>query len=856
MISRVLDPHNYVFSLYMMPTLVTGLAVLLLGGLVLLRERITRVSLSFALLTLTVAIWLTAFSFMYVANDEQVALFWARAGYLGVPFIASATYTFASSVLRRYRPSGRLVLLNWVLMGGAALAASWNDLLIVEMRPHTWGYYPIYGWFGVLFILVFCGILVDSLMRFWLEYRQAPPSRYKRRIRWLMVAFGVGYLGVVDFLPVFGIPLYPFGYLPIFGFIMLAAYAIWVYRLLDITPAFAAKQIIETMSEALLVLDSARVIRLVNQAARDLFGYSNAELVGKVLATAIQGADFPPQLYQLERSDTIEDLEMPYVSRDGDPRTITLSASTTQEKRPEDRALIVVARDVTERKRMTEALRESERYQRSLMEQASDGIFITDLEGNFLIVNSKACEMLGYTEQELVRMKNADVVAPESLQQIPLRLAEMRMGSSVLTERLLLRKDGTTFPVEINGKLLSDGRFQAIARDITERKQAQERLKRQLDRLDALRSIDMAITASLDLRVTLSIILDQVCSQLRVDAAGVLLLDRATQLLEYEAGRGFRLEVPGRTHVRLGEGYAGRSALERRTLCLPDIRDTGDPANAHLPEGEGFIAYYAVPLVAKGYVKGVLEVFHRSPLDAQSEWLAFLEALAGQAAIAIDNASMFDDLQHSNAELALAYDTTLEGWSRALDLRDHETEGHTRRVTEMTVRLARAMGVPDAELAHIRRGALLHDIGKMGIPDSILLKPGPLTDEERQVMQLHPVHAYDLLAPIAFLRPALDIPYCHHEKWDGSGYPRGLRGEQIPLSARIFAVADVWDALTSDRPYRPAWPPEEVLEHIKSQSGTHFEPRVVDLFLSVVEVPGSLSPRDLVASRPGALPIP
>jgi putative nucleotidyltransferase with HDIG domain len=249
--------------------------------------------------------------------------------------------------------------------------------------------------------------------------------------------------------------------------------------------------------------------------------------------------------------------------------------------------------------------------------------------------------------------------------------------------------------------------------------------------------------------------------------------------------------------------------------------------------GEGFNAYYAVPLVAKGHVMGVLEVFHRMALDPDPEWLDFLEALAGQAAIAIDNGTLFDDLQRTNVELSLAYDTTLEGWSKALDLRDKETEGHTQRVTEMTVRLARSMGVSEADLMHIRRGALLHDIGKMGIPDSILLKPGPLTDEERDVMQRHPVYAYELLSPIAFLKPALDIPYCHHEKWDGTGYPRGLKGEQIPLAARIFTVVDVWDALCSDRPYRQGWPEERVLEHIASLSGSQFDPSVVEAFLAM-----------------------
>jgi putative nucleotidyltransferase with HDIG domain len=181
----------------------------------------------------------------------------------------------------------------------------------------------------------------------------------------------------------------------------------------------------------------------------------------------------------------------------------------------------------------------------------------------------------------------------------------------------------------------------------------------------------------------------------------------------------------------------------------------------------------------------------------------------------------------------LAYDTTLEGWSRALDLRDKETEGHTQRVTEMTLQLARAMGITDEELIHIRRGALLHDIGKMGVPDRILLKEDKLSEEEWQLMRKHPVYAYELLSPIPFLRDALSIPYGHHEKWDGTGYPRGLKGEQIPLAARIFAIVDVWDALRSARPYREPWNEDQVREYLTQQSGKQFDPQVVAAFLNM-----------------------
>lgn len=193
-----------------------------------------------------------------------------------------------------------------------------------------------------------------------------------------------------------------------------------------------------------------------------------------------------------------------------------------------------------------------------------------------------------------------------------------------------------------------------------------------------------------------------------------------------------------------------------------------------------------------------------------------------------------EKLQQAHQHLLDAYDATIAGWSHAMDLRDRETEGHSQRVTELTLKLAKAFGIQDNELTHIRHGALLHDMGKLGIPDSILQKPDQLTNEEWVVMRKHPQLAYEMLYPVEYLRPALDIPYSHHEKWDGTGYPRGLKGEEIPLAARIFAIVDVWDAITSDRPYRPAYTIEQALSHIREQSGKHFDPQVVDVFFKLV----------------------
>jgi HD-GYP domain-containing protein (c-di-GMP phosphodiesterase class II) len=368
--------------------------------------------------------------------------------------------------------------------------------------------------------------------------------------------------------------------------------------------------------------------------------------------------------------------------------------------------------------------------------------------------------------------------------------------------------------------------------DITDWKMAEEKIQRQVRRFQALRAIDIAISAGPDLQFTLGILLEQIIAQLNVDAAAILLHRMGTPLLEYTANRGFRTQGPVRAKAYIGRGFAGIAALTQKTIHIPDLSVSLGVGEQLIPiEAEEFKVYYGIPLIAKGQVKGVLEVFLRTPCSIDPDRLEFLEVLGGQAAIAIDNSSLFEQLQDSNTELSIAYDATLEGWAKALEMRDRETEGHAHRVIEMTLAVADRIGIKGDMLQHIRRGALLHDIGKMSIPDSILLKPGPLTPDEWEIMRQHPVHAYEMLKTIDYLSTALEIPYCHHERWDGKGYPRGLKGRDIPISARIFAVVDVWDALTSNRPYRPAWTARQALEYIQKESGKHFDPQVVDAFL-------------------------
>ncbi|NJP07089.1 MAG: PAS domain S-box protein [Chloroflexaceae bacterium] len=363
-----------------------------------------------------------------------------------------------------------------------------------------------------------------------------------------------------------------------------------------------------------------------------------------------------------------------------------------------------------------------------------------------------------------------------------------------------------------------------------------EQTEQRLQHVRALHTIDQSIMSSLDVRLTLDVLVQQAITQLAVDAARVFLIDPTTGILTHAAGSGFRSSIS----VHLGESYARHVVSERTMMHLPTLREScirGESTQI-FHQQEGFVSYYGVPLIAKGQIKGVLELFHRQYITRDEEWFHFLTTLAGQASIAVDNADLFEQLEQKNAELMGAYDATIEGWANALELRDKETEGHCQRVTRLTIKLARRMGISENDLVHIRRGAILHDIGKMGIPDSILLKNGPLTDEEYALMKQHPVYAHRLLSAIPFLRQSLNIPYMHHEKWNGTGYPLGLAGEAIPLEARLFAIVDVWDALRYDRPYRKGWPSERIFAHLQEQSGSHFDPQVVEAFLTMMHADG------------------
>ncbi len=361
-------------------------------------------------------------------------------------------------------------------------------------------------------------------------------------------------------------------------------------------------------------------------------------------------------------------------------------------------------------------------------------------------------------------------------------------------------------------------------------------LKIRQSQLGALMGIGHMINSSLGRTRVLEEVMDKLIELMHAER-GFLMSQQPNGELKFEIARGL-------SHSKLEEEeFKVSMTIVRRVADSGEAVITTNAQEDPRFENQMSIAVYklrsilCVPLKIKSQLIGVIYVDNKARSGMFSEEdRALISAFADQAAVAIDNAQLIEDLEKNNIDLQKAYQATLMGWVSALDLRDKETEGHTQRVTILTERLARIMGVVGDDLIHITRGALLHDIGKMAIPDGILLKPGALTDEEREVVKKHPVYAYNMLKEIEFLHPAIDIPYCHHEKWDGTGYPRGLKGEEIPFAARIFPVVDVWDALISNRPYRKGLPPQEVREHIRADSGKHFDPQVVEAFMAMEDV--------------------
>ena len=597
------------------------------------------------------------------------------------------------------------------------------------------------------------------------------------------------------------------------------------------------RAVVQTAHDAIITIDTRGAIVDWNMSAETIFGFSTSEALGMSVSQIIPEQFHQSHLQGVEnalvrrpRQILGKTVEVPVRARDG--REFPIEMSLAEWKTQTDTFFTAVIRDISERKQAEERILQSEKKFREIFQVNKDGIaiFLVNPHGpssTFVEINDAAPKMLGYTREEMLKLTPVMLEPFTPHDQLRARASEFASRGVVNFETKLLHKDGHLVYTEFTAQLIQyEGQpaIMNIVRDISERKQHENELQ-------AIASLSAALRTAETRTQMLPVIVEQLNSLLRCDAISAEMIDLPRRETVVEAACGIWAALIG-----------CRQPVDRSINAL--ISETHKPYhnNKMVDEGrivisgylmEGIHACAGVPLIAQEQLIGFLWIGRKTEIT-ESE-VRLLAATADMAANAIYRATLHEQAQENATNLALAYDTTLEGWAHALELRDQETEGHTRRVMQMTVDLARKMGVDAARLENVRRGALLHDIGKMGIPDSVLLKPGTLNEKEWEIMRRHPEYAYQFLESIEYLRSVLEIPYCHHEKWDGTGYPRGLVGEQIPFEARIFAIVDVWDALLSDRPYRPAWKKEKAVAYIAQQSGKHFDPRVVQAFLDALD---------------------
>lgn len=616
--------------------------------------------------------------------------------------------------------------------------------------------------------------------------------------------------------------------------------------------------IIATAPNGIITVDQSQKIVLFNPFAEKIFGCPAEFAIGKPLTI------FIPERFRHSHGENVNNFGRTSDSNRKHGRLDNLyglrvngeefpmEAFISQHTIEAERFFTVILRDITERKQAEEALKESEMRFRALAENIPSTVYICLNDGRYtmLYLNDSVKDLSGYDKEAFLEqgLSFADLYHPDDAKKVPNALENSEMMRAFHNTYRIRHKDGDwrwvdewgTGIQDVNGNLQY---FEGVMIDITERKRDEEALRRRAEELQSLVIVSSALRSTPNVDEIISLVVRYAVEIIDGDFGTIYQLEETTGHLVspgwFSLDRGLDITMKSGLSLRHidGKGITGHVAKTGQIHITEDLHE--DPLAYILPDEAEVLrearSGISLPLLSQENVVGVLHIRLRKQHVFSETEIRLLTAIAEMAGSALHRANLYEQTLFQREELARAYDNTLAGWARALELRDELTEGHTRRVTDLTLDLARMMGMTEEDVIQIRRGAILHDIGKMGIPDSILNKPGPLTAHEKRIMRMHPQYAYEMLSFIPFLQPALEIPYCHHEWWNGNGYPRGLKGEQIPLSARIFSVIDVWDALTSDRPYRLKWTQEKTLKYIQDGAGKQFDPRVVEAFLRLLQ---------------------
>jgi PAS domain S-box-containing protein/putative nucleotidyltransferase with HDIG domain len=584
--------------------------------------------------------------------------------------------------------------------------------------------------------------------------------------------------------------------------------------------------LIEASTDAIFMESMDGAILDCNDIALQLYGYTHDEImklnIRDLMSPENQSIIESYKLWSFDHGEIINDIIN--IRKDGSTFPVDVSIRKTS---VDDSAVFVAyVRDITIQKETAREIIENEQKFRTLSETTTAGIFIYR-GSQYLYVNPMWCQLTGFPAEKLLKMEPLDIMNPKENLEVIGQIERTESGEidRARVEHAITTQTGETCIIDLMvSRILFEGQPAVIgtAIDITNRKQREHEL-------EVISEMSESLRINIRKDEVLNTAIEKLIAILKLDGAMISLVNKPKERIDLIKAYGV-WSVLENTLQKKEQGLNGY------------ITSTGIPYLNNQPQFDthflypelikGFGAIAGVPLLAKGEIIGSIVVGSKNRFSEND--LRLLKAIGDLTASALHRADLFEQTTRQTEELRHAYDSTLEGWALALELRDKETQGHSVRIAKMTLELAKRLNIPEDQMENIRRGALLHDIGKLGVPDTILLKNGTLTPDEWEIMKKHPIYAYNMLSQIKFFKDAIDIPHCHHEWFDGSGYPRGLEGENIPLAARIFSIVDVWDALTSTRPYREAWKKDEVLAHIINQAGTHFDPDIVNEFIQMV----------------------